>query len=416
MADDMGYGDAGCYGAPDIRTPHLDRLAAQGVKFTQFYANAPECSPTRTALLTGAYPQRVGGMECAIGTGNVGRYPEAMRLAERHELGLPVEDAVIPGQLVRAGYRAAIYGKWHLGYEKKFNPINYGWSEWLGCIGGNVDNHTHLEQDGTNGFYHNDRPVTRPGYMTHLLTDAALAFLDRNKGGPFFLYVPYTAPHFPFQPPDDPRPADPKKWLEGTRANYVKMVEDMDTQIGRILDALEQHGLTNNTVVIFTSDNGAMEPGRNLPWRGYKSATFEGGIRVPCVIRWPGRIQPGLLWERPALTMDLTASLLKLGGADKLPDRPIDGIDVIEHVATGKSPAERPLFWRFKRGDVTWWGALSGHTKYVRSQEGGKTEEWIFDLAGDPSEQMNLLTAKPEEAGRMRRMVSAWENEVRARR
>lgn len=416
MADDLGYGDIGCYGAPDIRTPHIDALAAQGVKFTQFYASAPECTPTRTALLTGAYPQRVGGMECAVGTGNVGRYPEAVRIAERGDLGLPVADTVIPGQLVRAGYAAGIYGKWHLGYERKFNPLEYGWSEWLGCIAGNIDFHTHLEQNGNRGLYHNYEPVTRSGYATHLFTDAALAFLEHHKSRPFLLYVPHTAPHFPFQPPDDPRPADPNRWLEGTRADYIKMVEDMDTQIGRVLAALDRHGLTRNTIVIFKSDNGAMEPGRNLPFRGYKSTTFEGGIRVPCVIRWPARIRPGMIWEQPAITMDLAVSMLNVAGSAKLPDRPLDGLDIIGHVADEKATPARPLFWRYKRGDLTWWGARSGDMKYVRRQDAAKDEEYLFDLATDSRETTNLLTTKPGEAVRMRGLVTSWERDVPPRR
>ena len=180
-----------------MSTPHIDRLAREGVSFTQHYSNGPECSPTRTALLTGRYQQRVGGLECAIGTGNVGRYDDAIRLAEKHDLGLPVEQAILPRTLTEAGYETAIFGKWHLGYEPKFNPLEYGFGRFFGALGGNVKYFTHAELSPLPVLYLDRQPVERQGYMTRLLADEAEAFVQRNRSRPFFLYVPFTAPTFP---------------------------------------------------------------------------------------------------------------------------------------------------------------------------------------------------------------------------
>jgi arylsulfatase A len=201
LADDMGYGDLGCYGHPVAKTPHIDRLARQGVRFTQHYANGPECSPTRTALLTGRYQQRAGGLECAIGTGNVGRYDDAIRLAQKGELGLPAEQAVIPGALQDAGYACGIFGKWHLGYEPKFHPVEHGWDAFFGYLGGNVHYFNHRELSDLHVLYRGREPVSAEGYMTHLITDASIDFMKRHQDRPFFLFVSHECPHFPFQGP-----------------------------------------------------------------------------------------------------------------------------------------------------------------------------------------------------------------------
>jgi arylsulfatase A-like enzyme len=206
MADDLGYGDVGCYGCKDIRTPAIDGLAAEGVRFTAFYSNAPECTPTRTALLTGRYQQRVGGLECALGIGNVGRYDDAIRLRKTNDMGLPVEETSIARMLKDAGYATAISGKWHLGYEPKFFPLRHGFDSWFGPVGGAVDYFHHVENTGQLALYENDKPVQREGYLTDLITDEAVSFIQRSRSKPFFLYVAYTAPHTPYQGPDDKRP------------------------------------------------------------------------------------------------------------------------------------------------------------------------------------------------------------------
>ncbi len=414
FADDLGYGDLACYGAPDVRTPHLDRLADQGVRFTQHYANGPECSPTRTALMTGRYQQRVSGLECAIGTGNVGRYDHAIRRAERHDLGLPVERAVLARAIKARGYATAAFGKWHLGYDAKFNPLEYGFDRFFGCLGGNVDYFTHKELSPLPVLYRDRAPVRRDGYMTHLIAADAAGFIRDHRDEPFFLYVPLTTPHFPFQGPDDAGiPFTKENWMKGTRAKYVELLEDLDAQVGRILKTLEEAGLANKTVVVFASDNGAMAPGRNLPFANYKSTVFEGGIRVPLIVRYPGRIRPGTVSDQASITMDLTRSFLRLAGVDASLVEPLDGIDIIDHIEQGKPDLKRTLFWRGRRGNRTERAVRDGDLKYIhRHLDDGTEHEYLFNLTTDPGEKTSLLAKQTPVAARLRQRLAEWEREV----
>lgn len=421
LVDDMGYADVSCYGAPDVRTPHIDGLAAQGVRFTQCYANGAECTPSRTAIMTGRYPQRAGGMECAIGTGDVGRYDDAERLAKTHELGLPAPMAVLAPSLKAAGYRNAVFGKWHLGYEGKFSPLNQGFDEFFGFLGGNVDYFTHKELSDLEVLLEGREAVERPGYMTHLITDRSVAFLREKVAGerqPFFLYVPFSVPHFPFQGPRDEKlgvlPDD--EWTVGTREKYVEMLVDMDESVGRILKALDDEGLGKDTLVVYASDHGAMKPGLNTPFRDYKGTLFEGGIRVPCIARWPGKIEAGSVSRQVCCLMDLTPSFLRIAGAEMPADRSLDGIDILKHVESGAADFSRTLFWRAKRGELTWWAVRSGDEKFIRKTEGGTTEEWLFDLAGDEGEKQSRLADEAKAAAKLKRLLSDWENEVVAER
>ncbi len=415
LADDMGYGDLGCYGHPVAKTPHIDRLAEQGVRFTQHYANGPECTPTRTALLTGRYQQRAGGLECAIGTGNVGRYDDAIRLAQQGELGLPPEMCVIPGALKKAGYACGIFGKWHLGYEPKFNPIEHGWDAFFGYLGGNVHYFNHRELSDLHVLYRGREPVKAEGYMTHLITDASIDFIRKHRDRPFFLYVAHECPHFPFQGPDDrDKRVTKDNWTEPDAPTYVAMLEDLDSEVGRLLDVLEQTGLARDALVIFASDNGGFARAAHMgPLRGAKGTTFEGGIRVPLIMRWPGRIPAGTRCDQASATFDLTRSFLEVAGA-KLPAERLDGIDVVGHVVRERKDFPRTLFWRGRRGDRTWWAVRDGDWKYVRKAEGGALEEWLFDLARDVGEKNNLLAEERAEAARLKGLLRTWERNVKA--
>ena len=417
MADDLGYADIGSYGAPDAKTPHIDSLAVDGLKFTNFYAMSCQCTPSRTAILTGRYPQRAGGLECAIGTGNVGRYDEAEALAAKGELGLPAEYAVLAPALKGVGYVNGVFGKWHLGYEPKFSPLEQGFDRFTGFLGGNVEYFEHYETSGLDVYVKGREPIDREGYLTDLITEDAVAFLDERAAEPdtpFFLYLPHGAPHFPFQGPGDREPKrTAENWMDGTRINYVAMLESLDDGVGKVLEALEKNGQAENTIVIFTSDHGAMEPGLNTPWRDYKSTTFEGGLRVPCVVRWPGKIEPGTVSHQVGTLMDLTASFLQIAGTEAPDQKPLDGIDILGHVLDGKPEMPRTLYWRYRRGDKTWWGARDGNLKLVRKQEGDAVEEWLFDLATDPTETKSVTSERPEEYGALQRKVLLWEKEVR---
>jgi len=419
LADDLGYGDLACYGATDIRSPAIDGLAAEGVRFTGHYSAGAECTPTRTALFTGRYLQRAGGMECAIGTTNVGRYDDAIRLAGQHELGLPVEQAALTEGLKAAGYRMAVYGKWHLGYERKFLPLRHGFEHFVGILGGHCDYFHHTEVTGTHTLYENDKEVRREQYMTDLITEESVKFLRRQElGKPFFLYASYTAPHSPYQGPDDrsPAPVPTDKWNTDTWGKYAEMIERMDAGVAKLLATLQEKGLADNTLVIFASDNGANRVGSNAPFRGHKSSLFEGGIRVPCIARWPGVLAAGKVADDPVITMDLTASMLRAAGAGAPKGRPLDGVDVLGRIARAEAIPRRPLFWTARRGEGTWQAARDGSLKLVTHREGEVLEEWLFDLAADPGEKDDLLAKRPADAARLRERLTAWRQSIRAAR
>jgi N-acetylgalactosamine-6-sulfatase len=410
LADDLGYGDVGVYGCPDIRTPEIDRLASQGVRFTHFYASAPECTPTRAALLTGRYPQRVGGLECAIGIGNVGRYDDAIRLRSRNDLGLPAEETSLAQMLKGAGYATAITGKWHLGYEPKFHPHRHGFDYFFGPLGGAVDYFRHTEPEGEHMLYRGDAPVHRKGYLTDLIAAEAVGQIrKRGKGKPLFLYVPFTAPHDPYQGPGGEKP-------EPARATYAAMVERLDRGVGEIVKALDAEGLAPNTLVLFTSDNGGARFARNAPFSRGKGTTFEGGIRVPCIARWPGVLPAEAAADQVGITMDLTASLARIAGAGPPPKRSFDGMDILQAVENGRPAQARTLFWRLRRGDRTRRAVRDGSLKYICEKDGGKTEEYLFDLERDPAEQTNLLQSRGAEAEKLRAKLADWETAVRPTR
>jgi len=418
MADDLGYRDVGCYGCNDIHTPAMDNLASEGVKFTTFYANAPECTPTRTALLTGRYQHRVGGLECALGIGNVGRYDDAVRLRQSNALGLPVQETTIARMLKDAGYATAICGKWHLGYEPKFFPLRHGFDFWFGPVGGAVDYFHHCEYTGQPALYLNDKPIKREGYLTDLITDEAVKFIERRKDSPFFLYVAYNAPHAPYQGPDDkkPEPVPQTDYNKGSRATYAAMVERMDEGIGKILKTLEQKKVADNTLVIFMSDNGANKTGDNLPFSGYKGNLFEGGIRVPCIVKWPGVFSKGMVSNQPCMTMDFSRSIVRAAGARPRENRTFDGIDILEAIENNQPVQKRTLFWRARRGERTRKAVRDGSLKYILSQEGDNFEEYLFDLERDPAEKNNLISRRQEDVQKLKTLLKNWEEQVKHKR
>ena len=376
LADELGYGDLSCYGAKDLKTPHLDKLAEEGVRFTNFYSHGVS-TPTRAALLTGRYPQRVGGMEHPIGLNDVGRYEEALELSNRKELGLPVEFNAIPYMLNQQGYNTAIIGKWHLGGVEKFRPYAHGFDYSIGILGGGVDYFHHSEphgdflgimMEGNTDFYRNNIPQQREGYyLTHLITDESVEWINiQNKSNPFFLYIAYTAPHAPTQGPDDYRPqkCTAEEFGPGTdRETYYKMMESLDEGIGKILDKLEKKNFSDNTIIIFSSDNGCTAIGNTGPLSGVKGEVFEGGIRIPCIIKWPGKIKPLQVSDQMALTMDITASVSEI--INGKPPKPFDGIDIIGHIVSEEKDFPRTLFWRLKGRTIVRKAVRDNTMKYI---------------------------------------------------
>jgi arylsulfatase A-like enzyme len=413
LADDMGWGDAGMNGAPDIATPNIDRVASQGVRFTQFYANAPECSPTRCSLLTGRYQHRVGGLECAIGVNNVGRYDEAEWLQKRGELGLPSSETSIARILKDAGYDTACFGKWHLGYDEKFSPNRHGFDEHLGILGGNADYFTHQELGGSSQLVHNGKPDARKGYLTDVFSDAAIDWLKARQDRPFFLYLPYNAPHVPIQDPDE---FDPKTGTapirDKYRPAYAKVMGRLDQRIGDVLRQLDSMPGAEDTLVFFMSDNGADANGRNLPYRGGKSRVFEGGIRVPCCVRWPKMIPPGRTLDQVGMGMDILPTVLAATGAKAPAGRKFDGMNLLPQLQGSRVSVPRTVFWRYKRAEAVRKAVRHGDWKYINDSG----QELLYNLAKDQSETQDLLAAEPGIAKDLKTRVARWERDVQAPR
>jgi N-acetylgalactosamine-6-sulfatase len=364
----------------------------------------PRAPPSSRAVTSSAS----GGLECAIGTGNVGRYDDAIRLASQHDLGLPTSHVTIARLLQDTGYATALVGKWHLGHEDKFAPRGHGFAHAFYALGGGMDYFRHVEEPSATALTMlrlNGAPVQRDGYFTDLIADDAVRWLRETKQ-PFFLYVPFTAPHAPYQGPDFRSPAEPERWKQGSAdpREYAAMIERMDKAIGRILDTLPA-----DTLVIFTSDNGGTASARPTGLRGQKGSTFEGGIRVPCIVRWPGKLQPDTENSYPALTFDLTASIARAAGVQPPSGRLFEGVDILQR---GPPPA-RVLCWRLRRGERTVRAVRDGPLKYVSRQEGDTFEEWLFDVALDPGEQHDLLPSRAADATRLKAKLAAWEEEVK---
>ncbi len=401
LADDLGYGDLGCYGCPDIRTPRLDQLAAEGVRFTDAYSSGSVCSPTRAAFITGRYQQRIG-LEWAV-------------YYDVPEEGLPPQETSLATMLRNAGYFTAMAGKWHLGYGD-WNPTRHGFDRFFGMLGGNVHYFDHYGRKGTPDLWLDEQPVERKGYITDLIAEEAARFVGEAGDRPFFLYVPFNAPHFPFQGPGDAnREVTPKKdWQTGDRATYAAMVESLDTNVGRIVDAIDARGLGENTLIVFTSDNGGDVHSRNAPLSGGKGKLSEGGIRGPCIARWPGRLPARTETAQVALTMDFSATFLAVADASAPENRPLDGIDLMPVLEGRVPPIDRTLFWRraidpWRKNVVPQRAVRQGRWKYVDFPEG---KQALYDLSTDVGETNNLRNAHPEIAAALLTKLNDWEAAV----
>jgi arylsulfatase A-like enzyme len=398
MSDDLGYGDLTSYGAADIRTPNIDSLATDGIKLTDFYANGVLCTPTRVGLITGRYQHRYG-LETA--------------LPNVSDQGLTARGQSLPQLLKNSGYATALVGKWHLGNRPEYSPISHGFDYFFGFKAGYIDYYRHTTGNGQPDLWENDAPVQREGYMTDLITERSVRFIEQNARRPFFIDVAYNAPHWPYQVPDKPSVArnnaahlQPHTEDTSTRADYVAMVERVDKGAGDILRTLDRLGLRNNTIVIFTNDNGGEWLSDNSPLFHRKWTVWEGGIRVPALIRWPGRIAPGRVSDQVGVTMDLTASILAATGTPVPKELQLEGINLFP-ILEGKAPeAERTLFWRTAGGGQR--AVRSGDWKLV--VDGSAT--LIFNLRNDTGERNDLAKRRQDIAQRLRGLLANWENEV----
>lgn len=406
ITDDVGYGDFGSYGAPDIKTPHIDGLARDGVRLTDFYANGATCTPTRAGLISGRYQQRFA-LEAPLG---------AQPVLDR-ERGLPATGRSLPQLLRKNGYTTALVGKWHLGWKDEFSPTAHGFDYFFGFKSGYVDYYQHTAGGGAPSradLFENDRLVEVPGYMTDLITERSVRFIKQNAGKSFFLDVAYNAAHWPYQPPGKPSKArdngrhlGPMDDSTGTRADYVAMLERADEGVGRILRVLDSLGLARNTIVIFTNDNGGEWLSRNTPLFHNKGTVWEGGIRVPAIIRWPGHIPAGRVSRQVGITMDLTASILAVTGTPVPAETGLDGIDLLA-VLAGRTPeVERTLFWRVI-GASPQRAVRSGDWKLLF--DGSRA--LLFNVRTDLGERNNVIAQHPDIARRLRSLVAAWQVDV----
>jgi arylsulfatase A-like enzyme len=405
MADDLGYADLSCYGRREYSTPVPDGLAAQGMKFTHGYANSAVCSATRVGLMTGRYQYRLRvGLEEPLGD---------------RTLGLPAEHPTLPSLLRSAGYHTGLVGKWHLGWLPNFGPLKSGYDEFWGCRGGGVDYFTHAV-GGQPDLWDGDVEIEEVGYMTDLIADRAIEYLDaraQEPDKPWLLSLHFTAPHWPWEANDNEGRAESARLASGTDTfegqldithfdggnmdTYAGMVTSLDANVGRVLARVAQLGMEQDTVVVFTSDNGGERFSDNWPFTGIKTELLEGGMRVPFIVKWPGLTPPGSENDSPALSMDFLPSFLAAAGSAPHPDFPSDGVDLRPALSGNRLP-ERTLFWRFWAKDQR--AARRGRYKYL-SIAG---EEYLFDVVGDPLERANLKQRMPDKFAELKGAFDAW--------
>ncbi len=396
MADDLGYADLSCYGRPDLSTPNLDGLAARGVRLLQAYANSAVCSATRTALITGRYQYRLPiGLE----------EPLAGR-----DVGLPADHPTLPSLLKKAGYGTTLVGKWHLGLLPRFGPLQSGYDHFYGFRGGAVDYYSHASQN-KDDLWDDDVQVHQMGYLTDMLGSRAVEVVNNyaKSARPFLMSLHFNAPHWPWEAPGDEAEsnrlraaADLHDLDGGTQKTYQRMIQEMDLQIGRVLEALNANGQAENTIVIFTSDNGGERFADTWPFTGRKTELLEGGLRIPAIVSWPARIPQGRTADQVAITMDWMPTLLSAAGVGFDPAFPPDGINLLPALTQTAAPVERKLFWRYKANAQR--AARDGDFKYLKILD----NTFLFNVVEDPMERGNLKVRRKDIYDRMVAEWHAW--------
>jgi arylsulfatase A len=414
LADDLGYGDLGCYGSESNQTPDLDRLAAEGIRFTDFHSNGPMCTPTRAALLTGQYQQRFGL-----------KFESALSGKEHYRQGLPLESLTLAEVLRDSGYATGCFGKWHLGYQPPYLPVDHGFDEFRGLASGDGDHHSHIDRSGRADWWHNNWPHPEEGYTADLLVSHALDFIEKHREEPFFVYLPHLAIHFPWQGPSDPphRKEGQDYWDDkwgvipdpnNVQPHVKAMVESIDQGVGEIVGSLKRLGLEDDTLVFFLSDNGGYTHygmthkniSSNRPLRGQKTELFEGGHRVPAIAWWPGRIRPAISND-VAMTFDLMPTIVGLAKGEITTKFRFDGVDLSPVLFRTGRLVPRTLFWRMD-DEVA---ARRGPWKWIRL---GRNEPQLFDLVHDLRETKDLRTEHPSMVAEFANELAHWERSIEA--
>lgn len=380
LADDLGYGDCACYGNEHIKTPHLDRMAVEGLRFTDFYVTSPLCTPTRAGLLTGRQPERVG-LNYLVSAGRT------------FNDGLNLKETTLADVLKGAGYATGIIGKWHLGYLEKFWPNKRGFDDFWGTLAGNSDFFTHRYKTGEKYMYRNDRAINPIGYMTDLITEEALRFIERHRAEPFFLYVPYTAVHSPYQATDEYLSRYPN--FEGRQQAFYAMTSAMDDSVGAILGKLEELGLDEDTLTFFFSDNGGvLGVSDNGPLRGGKGSIWEGGLREPGIARWPGRIPSGRTTAELASSLDLFPTVCAMAGV-RPPDVVLDGANILPLLEGKSGSPHEALHWCWRDEYVM----RQGKWKLTQYKDGHFA---LYDLEADIGETTDLAQTNRDTVEKLR--------------
>jgi arylsulfatase A-like enzyme len=397
LADDLGYADLGCYGGRSDCSPVLDRMAREGLRFTEGYANSAVCSPTRFALATGRWQHRLRGAADEPISGKTRGNPV---------LALPPSHPTLASLLCDAGYATALVGKWHLGYPPHAHPLKSGYQEFFGSLSGGFDYFTHHDTANVHDLWEGEQEIHRTGYMTDLVSERAAQYVSKAQA-PFLLSLHYSAPHWPWEARGDEAEAKRIEKIAhtdgGSVATYQKMIHHMDEGIGRVLAALPDPA---NTFVVFTSDNGGERYSDTWPHVGKKMDLLEGGIRVPYIVRWPSTVKPGGVTAQLAITMDWVATFLEAAGAKPHPDYPLDGMSLMLVLKDPRATFARDLFWRMKHRAQR--AVRSGDWKYFASEDG----EFLFNLAVDSRERANYAKREPAKLAELKAKYEAWEKSI----
>ncbi len=426
VSDDQGYNDLGCFGSSEVKTPNLDRLAAGGVRLTSFYVTWPACTPSRGSLLTGRYPQRNGTYDMYRNylVDNDHLYtPDEYAVSPEMILGMDTREVLIPRVLKKAGYTSGIFGKWDLGQLHRFLPLQRGFDEFYGFTNTGIDYWTH-ERYGVHSMRRGNELTTedKGTYATDLFRREALQFIKKHKDKPFFCYVPFNAPHGASNL-SRPRPGvqapleyirkhygqyDPKdsNTKRAKRQRYMAAVTYMDEAIGQMLDALEEQGQADNTLVIFFSDNGGGGGADNNPLRGHKGDMFEGGTRVPAICRWPGAIPAGTVCSEFLTSMEIFPMLCHAAGTSEPKSVPLDGFDMTAVLAGKQKSPRKEMFWQHRSDKA----ARVGNFKWVESSRGSG----LFDLSKDIGEKNDLSKEKPQVLASVKARFDAWKKQMAA--
>ena len=395
VADDLGYGDLSIFGNKNILTPNIDKLGEEGVVYTDFHSNGSVCSPTRAALLTGKYQQRVG--------------VSGVITAKNHrDKGLSTDEITFANIAKESGYKTGIFGKWHLGYDPKYNPINQGFDEFIGFVSGNVDYHSHIDQEGYKDWWFDNKLNEEFGYSTDLISKHSIDFIKKNKDENFLLYIAHESPHYPFQGRNSQKVRElGKDFIRGLPDNkdeiYKEMVEVMDEGVGEVIDLLYELNIDKKTIIFFFSDNGGTRNGNNGPFKGFKGSLYEGGHRVASMVWSPSIIKKGYRNET-FLTMDILPTISDFIGGSI--NHPLDGVSMKNNLLFNEKIIERLLFWEYNSN----YAVRKNNWKLLIKKDNSKE---LYDLSNDISEEENIYKLYPELVKELSNEIDNWKNNLK---